>query len=59
MTLDSYKIERLSIISDTKGEYSVAKGAAIDYYEEKLNHKKSTFNILYRQKEGKKRKGKR
>ena len=37
MTLDSYKIERLSIISDTKGEYSVAKGAAIDYYEDILS----------------------
>jgi len=36
MTLDNYKIERLSIISDTNGEYSVAKGAIIDYYEDIL-----------------------
>lgn len=37
MTLDNYKIKRLSIISDTKGEYSVARGASFDYYEDILS----------------------
>lgn len=37
MTIDNYKIKRLSIISDTNGEYSVAKGASFDYYEDVLS----------------------
>jgi hypothetical protein len=37
MTIDNYNIKRLSIISDTKGEYSVAKGATFDYYEDILS----------------------
>jgi hypothetical protein len=36
MTVDNYKIKQLSIISDTFGEYSIARGAAINYYEDIL-----------------------
>ena len=36
MAVDNYKIKQLSIISDTFGEYSIARGAAINYYEDIL-----------------------
>lgn len=37
MTVNNYNIKRLSIISDTFGEYSVANGAVINYYEDVLS----------------------
>lgn len=36
MTVDNYKIKQLSIISSTFGEYSIARGASINYYEDIL-----------------------
>ncbi len=46
MAVDNYRIDRLSILSDTNGEYSIAAGAIIDYYEDILSPTIS-FNVTF------------